>query len=127
MFKRRTTNAVTGNETAFAYFATGRNRWLQWTIYKQVLLIQNLKLKATQHGTEIQYRWSTDGGSTWTELINVYCFMCKCLNISRYMFKRYLFRKQTPTITLSSGSDKLQSQYFSKLNTQLIMDQIGTT
>ena len=118
--QRRRVNAVNGNETAFAYFANGTTGGASG---------QSINAGATTsysfdshpHGTEIQYRWSTDG-TNWTELST---FTISCANVSTSLGTcSDDTGQQTPTITLSSGY-KQQTQYFIKMSTHLKVSQIG--
>ena len=106
--QKRKVNAVTGNETAFAYFASGTTGGASGQSISAGAS-SSYSFDSHPHGTEIQYRWSTDG-SNWTELST---FTVSCANVSTSAGTcSNDTGKQTPTITLSSGSQATVSVFF---------------
>ena len=106
--QKRKVNAVTGTETAFAYFATGTTGGSSGQSISAGAT-DTYSFESHPHGTEIQYRWSTDG-SNWTELST---FTVSCANVSTSAGTcSNDTGKQTPTITLSSGSQATVSVFF---------------
>ena len=106
--QKRKVNAVTGNEIAFAYFANGTTGGASGQSISAGAS-SSYSFDSHPHGTEIQYRWSTDG-SNWT---NLSTFTVSCANVSTSAGTcSNDTGKQTPTITLSSGSQATVSVFF---------------
>ena len=100
-------NAVNGNETAFAYFANAVTGKASGKVISAGAST-TYNFDSHPNGTEIQYRYSTDG-SSWTELST---FTASCASVSTSLGSCSASQTQTPSITLSSGSDSTVSVFY---------------
>ncbi len=108
--QKQTTNAVSGDVTTWAYFASGTTGGSSGTSINAGVADTQFSFDSLAHGTGIQYRYSTNDGSTWTEIGSK--ITMSCAGVSTAVGTCSVSSTQTTTITLNSGSQATVSVFY---------------
>ena len=110
LVQKRATNAVTGNVGDWMYFGgstTGEDSGKSINAGATQEFAVNT---AIANGTGREHRYSTDGGATWTAIGSA--LTISCASVSTSLGSCSDSQTQTPSITLSSGSDSTVSVFY---------------
>ena len=109
LIQKRVTNALSGNVGDWEYFNAGGGS-SGTSIDAGVADTQFNFNSGAANGTGREHRYSVDGGNTWTEIGSK--LTVSCASVSTSLGACSDSQTQTPSITLSSGSDSTVSVFY---------------